>query len=167
MTDNKLISLTFLILVLSIGLVFSGTFAVFGQEKVTFVTSFGGEELEVFKSLMNQFTEDTGIEVEVQPVSRNMKTALGSRVEGGNPPDMANVPNPGLMNNFARRDQLASLDWFKETELADKMAGGFIGSGSYKGTLYGVVPAASVKSLVWYNKKVFEEQCKFRFSSTH
>jgi alpha-glucoside transport system substrate-binding protein len=87
-----------------------------------------------------------------------MKTALGSRVEAGNPPDMANVPNPGLMNNFAMKDQLASLDWFKDTELADKMAGGFIGSGSYKGTLYGVVPAASVKSLVWYNKKVFEEQ---------
>ncbi|MEF8836883.1 MAG: ABC transporter substrate-binding protein [Candidatus Bipolaricaulota bacterium] len=158
MTDNKLISLTFLTLVLSIGLVFSGTFAVFGQEQVTFVTSFGGEELEVFKSLMDQFTEDTGIEVQIQAVGRDLQTALGSRVEAGNPPDMANLPNPGLMNNFARKDQIVSLDWFKDTDLADKQAGGFIGSGSYDGTLYGVVPAASVKSLVWYNKKVFEEK---------
>ncbi|MFO7965347.1 MAG: hypothetical protein R6U50_15590 [Desulfobacterales bacterium] len=93
MIDKKLISLTFLTLVLSIGLVFAGTFTVLGQEKVTFVTSFGGDELDVFKDLMDQFTEDTGIEVEVQAVSRNMRTALGSRVEGGNPPDMANVPN--------------------------------------------------------------------------
>lgn len=159
MKNKKLTSVLILTVVLSIGLVFSGAVTAFGQDdKVTFATSFGGEELEVFKSLMDQFTEDTGIEVEVQPVSRNMRTALGSRVEGGNPPDMANVPNPGLMNNFARKDQVVSLDWFKDTELADKMAGGFIGSGSYNGSLYGVVPAASVKSLVWYNKKVFEKQ---------
>jgi len=158
MKNNKLTSVLILTFVLSLGLVLSGTVTAFGQEKVTFATSFGGAELDVFKSLMKQFEEDTGIKVEVQPVSRNMKTALGSRVAGGNPPDMANVPNPGLMNNFARQGDLASLDWFKETELADKMAGGFIGSGSYKGTLYGMIPAASVKSLVWYNKNVFEEE---------
>lgn len=158
MNDKNLISMTFLTLVLGIGLVFSGTFVAFGQEKVTFATSFGGHELDVFKNLMQQFEEDTGIKVEVQPVSRNMKTALGSRVAGGNPPDMANVPNPGLMNNFARQGDLASLAWFKDTELADKMAGGFIGSATYKGTLYGMIPAASVKSLVWYNKNVFKKE---------
>ncbi len=159
MSNKKLSSVLVLTVVLSLGLVFSGALTAFGQDdKVTFVTSFGGQELEVFNNLMDQFTEDTGIKVEVQPVSRNMRTALGSRVEGGNPPDMANLPNPGLMNNFARKDQIVSLDWFKETDLADKMAGGFIGSGTYNGTLYGVTPAASLKSLVWYNKKVFEEQ---------
>lgn len=154
---NKKLSLV-LTLSLVLGLVFTGATVAMGAEKVTFTTSFGGAELDVFKSLMNQFTEDTGIEVEVQPVSRNMKTALGSRVEAGNPPDMANVPNPGLMVSWAQDGHLASLDWFKDTDLADKMAGGFIGSGSYDGSLYGVVPAASVKSLVWYNKKVFEKE---------
>lgn len=158
MKNKKLSSVLILTVVLSLGLVFSGAITAFGQEKVTFATSFGGDELEVFKSLMKQFEEDTGIKVQVQPVSRNMKTALGSRVAGGNPPDMANVPNPGLMNNFARQGDLVSLDWFKDTELADKMAGGFLGSGSYKDTLYGVVPAASLKSLVWYNKNVFEKE---------
>ncbi len=158
MNNKKLSSVLVLSIVLSIGLIFSGAVTAFGQEKVTFATSFGGAELEVFKSLMKQFEEDTGIKVQVQPVSRNMKTALGSRVAGGNPPDMANVPNPGLMKNFARQGDLVSLDWFKDTNFADKMAGGFIGSGSYKGTLYGVVPAASVKSLVWYNKNVFEKE---------
>ncbi len=156
---NKKLSLVLtLSVVLGLGLVFSGATVAMGAEKVTFTTSFGGAELDIFKSLMDQFTDDTGIEVEVQPVSRNMKTALGSRVEAGNPPDMANVPNPGLMVNFARKGQLASLDWFKDTDLASKQAGGFIGSGSYNGELYAVVPAASVKSLVWYNKKVFEEE---------
>lgn len=158
MNNKKLSSVLVLSIVLSIGLIFSGAVTAFGQEKVTFATSFGGAELEVFQSLMKQFEEDTGIKVEVQPVSRNMKTALGSRVAGGNPPDMANVPNPGLMKNWARQGDLASLDWFKDTELADKMAGGFLETGTYKGTLYGMIPAASVKSLVWYNKRVFEEE---------
>ncbi|MFP4631031.1 MAG: ABC transporter substrate-binding protein [Candidatus Acetothermia bacterium] len=159
MRNKKLSTVLILTVVLSLGLVFSGAVTAFGEDdKVTFVTSFGGDELDVFKDLMDQFTEDTGIEVEVQAVSRNMRTALGSRVEAGNPPDMANLPNPGLMKNFARKDQIAPIEWFKETDLADKQAGGFLASGTYNDTLYGVVPGASLKSLVWYNKKVFEEE---------
>ena len=145
-------------LILSLGLLFGGITATAQEGKVTFATSMAGQELEVLKELMNQAEEDLGIEIEVQQLSRDIKASLGPRVEAGNPPDMSNIAQPGLMKTWAEKGFLTSLDWFKGTQQAENMAAGFMDTFSQDGTLYGIAPAASVKSLVWYNKKVFEEE---------
>jgi alpha-glucoside transport system substrate-binding protein len=145
-------------LVLSLSLLFGGITATAQEDKVTFATSMAGQELEVLKELMNQAEEDLGIQIEVQQLSRDIKASLGPRVEAGNPPDMTNIAQPGLMKTWAKKGFLQPLEWFKDTEQADNMAAGFMETFSQDGTLYGIAPAASVKSLVWYNKKVFEEE---------
>lgn len=123
---------------------------------ITFATSFASNELEAFQAVVDEFTAQTGIEVEVQQISRDMAQVLGNRVAGGNPPDLANIPNPGLFAQF--QDDLASLDWFRETDVANEVLDSFLEAGSFNGTLYGVVPGASYKSLVWYNVPVFEAE---------
>ncbi|MFB6286511.1 MAG: ABC transporter substrate-binding protein [Candidatus Bipolaricaulia bacterium] len=123
---------------------------------ITFATSFQSNELEAFKAVISKFEDQTGIQVQVQQIGRDMAGVLGSRVAGGNPPDLANVPNPGLFAQF--EEDLASLEWFRETDVADNTLDSFLEAGTYNGTLFGVVPGASYKSLVWYNKPVFEEE---------
>lgn len=145
-------------LIISLSLLIGGLTATAQDGKVTFATSMAGEELEVLKELMEQAEEDLGFEIEVQELSRDIKSSLGPRVEAGNPPDMTNIAQPGLMKTWAERGFLEPQDWFLETELADQQAAGFIETFSHDGTLYGISPAASVKSLVWYNKEVFEEE---------
>ena len=136
---------------------FTSSNAVQAQDgPITFATSFASNELEAFQAVVDEFTAQTGIEVEVQQISRDMATVLGNRVAGGNPPDLANIPNPGLFAQF--QDDLASLDWFKETDVAGETLDSFIEAGSFDGTLYGVVPGASYKSLVWYNLPVFNQE---------
>ncbi len=123
---------------------------------ITFATSFQSNELEAFRNVISEFEDQTGIQVEVQQIGRDMANVLGNRVAGGNPPDLANVPNPGLFPQF--EEDLASLEWFRETDVADNTLDSFLEAGSFNDTLFGVVPGASYKSLVWYNVPVFEEE---------
>ena len=134
-------------LILSLSLMLGGITATAQEDKVTFATSMAGQELEVLKELMNQAEEDLGIQIEVQQLSRDIKASLGPRVEAGNPPDMTNIAQPGLMKTWAQKGFLQPLEWFKETEQAENMAAGFMDTFSQGGTLYGIAPAASVKSL--------------------
>ncbi|HED03859.1 MAG TPA: carbohydrate ABC transporter substrate-binding protein [Candidatus Fraserbacteria bacterium] len=120
-----------------------------------FVTSFAGQELTAFQKVVDAFTQKTGIKVNVEPVSRNMATVLGARVASGNPPDLANLPNPGLLDTFAQAGNLVSLDWFKQTAVFKEQPKAFIDLGTLNGTLYGIFPVASLKSLVWYDPKEF------------
>lgn len=158
MLHKKFSAVLLLSFVLSIGLIFSGGITALAQEKVTFATSMAGQELQVLKDLMEQAEEDLGFKIEVQELSRDIKNSLGPRVEAGNPPDMTNIAQPGLMNTWAERGFLVSQDWFLDTEVADQQAAGFLETFSHNGTLYGISPAASVKSLVWYNKEIFEKE---------
>ena len=136
---------------------FTGSNAVQAQDgPITFATSFEANELEAFRTVMDEFTAETGIEVELESISRDMATVLGNRVEGGNPPDLANVPNPGVFPNLG--DELVSLDWFLDTEVANQHSQAFLDPGTFNGTLLGVMPGASFKSIVWYNLNVFEQE---------
>ena len=75
---------------------------------------------------------------------------------GGNAPDIAGLPQPGLMMNFASQGKLVPL-WPSALALLDKnYAPVWKDLGSYNGTAYGVFHRVNAKSFVWYPKKAWE-----------
>ena len=60
---------------------------------------------------------ERGIEVAIDEVGRDLPTVLRVRVASGNPPDLAALPNPGQMKEFANKGNLVALDDL--TNLAD------------------------------------------------
>ena len=69
----------------------------------TTVTIFGSEvetELQGNQDAFDQFTEDTGITVEVSG-DRSFETQIGTQIDGGDPPDIALFPQPGKVTDFA------------------------------------------------------------------
>lgn len=62
--------------------------------------AFVDEELRRFEEAIVPFEERTGIDV-IYEGSKDFETLISVRVEGGNPPDIAALPQPGLMYNFA------------------------------------------------------------------
>jgi alpha-glucoside transport system substrate-binding protein len=80
-----------------------------------------------------------------------------TRAEAGDPPEIYNFPQPGLMADLARGGYLFDLN---EALGADYLAGQYdapwLESGQVDGTLYGIWHNADVKSLVWYPKAEFE-----------
>ncbi len=124
------------------------------KEKVSIAVTWSGEELQAFKKTIKIFEEDTGIDVTVESVGRDIATVLVTRVEGGNPPDVAAIPNPGQMEEFANKDALVSLD----ESIVEDHPKAFVDLASVDDNLYGVFLSADLKSLVWYNPKEFEKQ---------
>jgi alpha-glucoside transport system substrate-binding protein len=130
------------------------------EEAANVVSVFGAfrdEEAYRFEESMVPFEQRTGIDV-VYEFSSEFETLIFVRVEGGNPPDVAALPQPGLMKNFASKDALVPLWSGILSKIDANYAPVWRELGSYQGTPYGVFHRVNVKSLVWYPKKAWEEK---------
>jgi len=121
-------------------------------QQVTIAVVWSGNELDAFKAVIAPFEAETGIDVIIDEVGRDLPTVLPIRVASGNPPDLAALPNPGQMKEFAEQGALVALDDL--ANLADHPAA-FVDLGTVDDHVYGLFIAADLKSLVWYNPKAF------------
>jgi len=124
-------------------------------QQVSIAVVWSGNELDAFKAVIAPFEADTGIDVVIDEVGRDLPTVLPIRVASGNAPDLAALPNPGQMKEFAEQGELVALDDL--ANLADHPAA-FVNLGTVDDHVYGLFIAADLKSLVWYNPKAFAAQ---------
>ena len=76
---------------------------------VSVLAVWGGEELDNFMAMIEPFEEQTGITVEYEG-TRDLNAVLTTRIEGGNPPDLAGLPGPGQLLELARAGELVALN---------------------------------------------------------
>ncbi|MEO1132369.1 MAG: ABC transporter substrate-binding protein [Cyanobacteria bacterium J06639_1] len=133
----------------------SDTTASSGQ--VTILGVIVSEQEEKLRAALAPFEEETGIEV-VYEGTDAFATLLPVRVAGGNPPDIAMFPQPGLMADFARDGDLLPLSTFLgEDALQTAYDPYWLELGTFDGESYGLWYRASVKSLVWYRPQAFAD----------
>ena len=114
-------------------------------------------EAASFETALAVFEEQTGIDV-VFEGSSDMATLITVRVEGGNAPDLAVFPQPGLMASFVADGSLVGLsDIINQETLQENYIQSWIDLGTVDEQLYGIFYRASTKSLVWYPVPEFEE----------
>jgi len=130
---------------------------------VSFLTTFGGSELDALNESLNAFTEATGILVTVES-NRDSTAVLRTRVVGGNPPDVALIPRPGLVAEYANAGNLVPLvnadgsdGLIDMATLTDNYSQGIIDLGSVDGAVYGILAKANSKSTIWYRPASFAE----------
>jgi len=122
---------------------------------VTVLGVWGGDELTSFQEAVFPFTEETGIGMAFEG-TRDLAAVLTTRVEAGNPPDLAILPNPGQMYELAEKGVLVDISTFMDMDQLKKdYAQSWLDLASYKGKLYGIFYKVANKSLVWYNPKAF------------
>lgn len=115
----------------------------------------GGSERESFLAMVKPFEEQTGVTVEYEG-TRDLNAVLTTRLQAGNPPDVAGLPGPGQMAEFARRGQLIPLRRVLDANvLAQDYAASWINLGSVEGRLYGIFIKTALKGLIWYNPRAF------------
>ncbi len=123
---------------------------------VSVLAVWGGDELESFKAMIKPFEDSTGVKVEYEG-TRDLNAVLTTRVQGGNPPDLAGLPGPGQLQEFAKSGKLVALDNILDMNaIRQQYDAGWLNLATYNGKLYGIFSKAAVKSLVWYNPKVFK-----------
>jgi hypothetical protein len=158
---NKRISVL-AVLVALVVLALAPTASAQDVQVVSFLTTFGGSELDAMRVSLDAFTEATGILVTVES-NRQSGEVLAARVAGGSPPDVALVPRPGLVAEYARNGNLiplvnadGSAGLVDPSVLTDNYGQAFIDLGSVDGVVYGILAKANSKSTVWYKPPSFE-----------
>ncbi len=125
------------------------------QKVVKIMGAFRDQEAQRFEECIAVFEKQTGIEVQYEG-SPEFEVQIFVQAEAGNPPDIAGLPQPGLMKEFAERGFLTPL-W---PGIVQKIEGNYTPAwkdlGSYNGKVYGVFHRVNAKSFVWYPKKAWD-----------
>ena len=116
-----------------------------------------GPEQESFQAVIDGFTaKNPDATVKYTSGGDNIVTVLSTAIEGGNPPDIATVSQPGTMADFVKRGALQPLD-FAQDAVTENFGESIVETGSVDGTLYGLLFKAANKSTVWYNVASFTD----------
>ena len=121
------------------------------------VGPWAGDEQKAFEQVLALFEEQTGASVSYSGAGDDLQTVLQTRIQGGDEPDVALIPQAGLIEHFAEEGALVPLSDEVSQTLDDNMAGAWTEIGSVDGTAYGVYLKVANKSLVWYNDDLFAE----------
>ncbi len=119
--------------------------------------SWSGAEQENFQAVLDKFAQDTGATVNYTSFGDNASTILGTQIEGGNPPDVALLPQPALLQQLATDGDLVPLSDAAQQEVAQNYSQSWIDLATVDGKQYGVWFKASNKSTVWYNKDIYDQ----------
>ena len=103
-----------------------------------------------FEASMVPFEEATGIEVEYEG-SADFESLITVRAEGGDPPDVAVFPQPGLMDDLVDRGHVLDVrDMVSESKLQNNYLQSWLDMAMSGDIMAGVWYRTSLKSLVWY-----------------
>ena len=124
---------------------------------VNILGAFGGGEAKVFQAVIDAFeAKNPGIKVNYS-TSPDFNTVLNVRVQSGDYPDIAALPQPGVMKDYAKQGALAPVSAQTLSLIQKNYAGAWaqLGKGD-DNKVYGVFHRVNVKGLVFYNKSAFE-----------
>ncbi|WP_190220867.1 ABC transporter substrate-binding protein [Streptomyces griseosporeus] len=127
-----------------------GDKALSGQT-VTVAGVWSGSEQKNFQKVLDAFTEKTGAKTQFVSTGDNVSTVVGSKIEGGNAPDVVMVPQVGVLQQFAQKGWLTPLSATATKSVDAGYAPVWKKYGSVDGKLYGLYFKAAHKSTVWYS----------------
>ena len=104
------------------------------------------------------FEECTGAEIEYEG-SREFEAQLPVRLQAGNPPDIAYIPQPGFLASIVADypEVVVAAPQAVIDNANEYYTEGWVNYGTVDGTLYATPLGANVKSFVWYSPQAFEE----------
>lgn len=128
----------------------------YAGKTITMFSSIRDIEAERLEKAYEAFETCTGADI-THEGSAEFEAQLKVRIDGGNGPDIAVLPQPGLMASLARDGKLVAMPSM-ESVVDQNFVAGWKDLGVVDGKFYGAPFGANVKSLVWYNPKQFKEK---------
>lgn len=132
-------------------------------ETLTIFGPWRGEDEALARNVLEYFVQATGVELKYSS-SENYEQQIVIDTQAGSPPNIAILPQPGLIQDLASKGFLTPLgdetaEWVRENYGAGQS---WVDLGTYKDKdgkpgFYAFPYKADVKSLVWYSPDNFEE----------
>jgi alpha-glucoside transport system substrate-binding protein len=135
-------------------------YKVYGDLKGKTVTVYTGivtPEDALLKQTWAPFEKCTGATIKGE-FNKNFEAQILVRAKAGNLPDIAIVPQPGLLRTLVKTGKAVKADQ-ATSDLVDKnFDPSWKGYATVDGTFYAPPQGASMKSLVWYSPKEFKDK---------
>jgi ABC-type glycerol-3-phosphate transport system substrate-binding protein len=116
-----------------------------------------GQEQQSFQAVIDSFEQAyPNVSVSYKSAGDNLPTVLQTAVQGGNPPDVAFIAQPGTIQGFVNDGKLQPIDFAKDA-VVENFGQSVADTGSFDGKLYGLLFKSANKSLGWYNTQTFDD----------
>jgi alpha-glucoside transport system substrate-binding protein len=124
---------------------------------VSVYTSIRDAEADLLQQAWKPFTDCTGAKIDYEG-NGDFEAQLQIRVQGGNAPDIAFIPQPGLLAKLAKAGNLKVAGDKAKAAAEANYSKDWLKYATVDGKLYGAPLGSNVKSFVWYSPKMFKEK---------
>ncbi len=124
---------------------------------VTLFTSVLPPEQQRYEDAWKPFEDCTGIDI-VYEGSDQFEAQLPTRIAGGNAPDLAWIPQPGLLAKLVQAGGPVPAPQSVADNVDKYFNPAWKSYGTVDGTFYAAPNSSNMKSFVWYSPKVFAEK---------
>ncbi|MET8153224.1 ABC transporter substrate-binding protein [Actinoplanes sp. NPDC049668] len=134
-------------------------FKEFGDLKGKTVTVFASivtPEDKAYKDSYKPFEQCTGVTIKYEG-DKSFETQILVRAKAGNPPDIAIVPQPGLLAQLVATGKAVEAPATVSANVDKWWGPDWRAYATVDGKFYGAPSGANVKSLVWYSPSEFKE----------
>ncbi|XUL93924.1 ABC transporter substrate-binding protein [Streptomyces galilaeus] len=126
------------------------------KKTITIWTGMDQPIIDGLKAKLAPEAKAKGITVQWRRVD-NINQLLVQKVQAGDAPDIALLPQPGIIKDLAAKGKITPLDDVLDlTSLSKSMTAGTLDVAKSNGKTYGLMVSMNVKGLVFYPKKAFE-----------
>jgi alpha-glucoside transport system substrate-binding protein len=119
-----------------------------------------GTEREKFTQVLESFSKENDIDVtfatNTDNADRNIGETLDAFLKQNCPPDVALLPQPGLLRRLASSGDLVPVDDVTGQLVKENYSEAWQAAAMVDGTSYGVWFKAANKSLIWYDVEAFK-----------
>ncbi|CAN5142340.1 ABC transporter substrate-binding protein [soil metagenome] len=129
-----------------------GTFT--GSPTVSIYSTIVDVEADQLNQSWADFEKCTGITIKYEG-SQEFETQINVRAQGGNPPDLAIFPQPGLLASMVAGGYLKPAPQSVSDNVDKNWSADWKKYGTVGGTFYGAPLMASVKGYIWYSPTFF------------
>jgi alpha-glucoside transport system substrate-binding protein len=126
-------------------------------QTVEVAATWSGVEQENFQAVLDEFKKRTKAEVKYTSGGNDLPVLLNSRIAGGQPPDVALIPQPGVVAELTKRGALKELTGDAATAVSANFSDAWKQLGTIDGKLYGVYFKVANKSVIWYRTADFAD----------
>ncbi|WP_017589197.1 ABC transporter substrate-binding protein [Nocardiopsis ganjiahuensis] len=123
---------------------------------VSVYASIRDEEGDRLEESWADFAACTGITIQYEG-SGEFEAQLPVRLDGGNAPDLAFIPQPGLLERAAEDGHAVPVADGVQSNVESGWSEDWQGYATVDGELYGSPLGANMKSMVWYSPAYFDE----------
>lgn len=126
-----------------------------GSKTVSISGAFTGAQATAFQADLTAWGKKEGITVKYSG-SNSFQTGIVTQVKGGQAPDLAIFPQPGVLKSLISNGMIPLDNLINVKSVTSDEASGLPDIAKVNGKTYGLPYSINVKSLVWYDPAAFK-----------